>query len=115
MYEKENIDYEHQNRSINNVYAMLEGGLDECQSIATFAKLGRLGNAVTRLEVLDGAMRVALYAAEESGVVLVTHAAGMCVEDTAYCGDIEETHRTVVRIARHVDCEVTHDEFDVLD
>lgn len=101
---------------MSDVESLLDDTLTECQPLVEFAgdaKLAR-GRPATHLDIRDGEVFVNLYVAGDGGVVVIDYAPGMAYADNAYCGDVEETHKAVVRLARHTECEVLRDDFDVL-
>lgn len=101
---------------MSDVESLLNDALTECQPLVDFAGAEKLagGRPATQLDIRDGEVFVNLYFAGDGGVVVIDYAPGMMIGDTAYCGDIEETHKAVVRLARHTECEVLRDDFDVL-
>lgn len=101
---------------MSDVKSLFDDTLTECQSLVEFAgeeKLAR-GRPATQLDICDGEAIVDLYVAGDGGVVVIDYESGMMIGDTAYCGEVEETHRAVVRLAQHTECEVIRDDFDVL-
>jgi hypothetical protein len=66
-----------------------------------------------RVGVRSGEVIVDLYVVDDSAVVALDYVAGMCIADTAFTGDVDDAHRAVLRVARHAECEVTHDEFEI--
>lgn len=101
---------------MSDVESLLDDTLTECQPLVEFASEAKLarGRPATRLNIRDGEAFVNLYAAGDGAVVVIGYAPGMAFADSAYCGDVEETHEAVVRLARYTECEVLRDDFDVL-
>lgn len=101
---------------MTDVQSLLDDTLTECQPIVSFAKADDFagGRPATQLNICDSMILVDLYTGGGEGVVTINYVAGMCIADTAYCGGVEEAHKAIVRVARHTECEVVNDEFDIL-
>lgn len=101
---------------MSDIESLLDDTLDEFPPLIEFAgeaKLGR-GHSSTQLDVRDGEVYVNLYVAGDGGIIVIGYAPGIAYEDTAYCGDIEETHKAMNGLSRHMECKVLRDNFDVL-
>lgn len=104
---------------MTDVEALLDDVLVECKPLIEFAgeaKLGR-GHSSTQLDVRDGEVYVNLYVASDRGIIVIGYAPGIAYEDTAYCGDIEETHKAMNGLSRHMESRYseTTSTFSVID
>ena len=92
----------------SNIESVLNtDSLTECRPVAQF--VGYLPQAATALNYEF--TNVSLHCRDDSAVVVVEHGHR---RDTAFCGDLDDAHAAVVRLARHADADVFCDDFDVL-
>jgi len=101
---------------MSDVESLLADTLRECPALTEFAGKGQLasGRADVQLSIRDGEAYVNLYTAGDGGIVVVGYSSGVEFEDGAYCGDVDEAHAAVNRLARHTECEVLWDVFNTL-
>lgn len=101
--------------TMSDVETMLGRTLDECQPVSDFridSGIGELPHS--KIDVRDGEIIVSLHTSGDSAIVVLDYAAGVEIRDSAFAGDVGDAHKALVRLTRHVDCEVTRNGFERL-